>query len=285
MSPPPGDAARSGGDVDFSLMPTLFEERYRAHVKVLGQFLRLADGLVDSAHLSRAEKQARLEVLDASLDGRICAVWSERAARITRAFHASLVETGVSPAHMRKIIAALRGDAAGVTHRTWDDLMRYCDAAAAPIGRHMIELFGEDEEACGAASDAGCAALHVLKQLRDCRDQRLAFNRLCIPVQFMDDAMVSLEHLRAPSAKGQTRAVIDRVLDGVDVLLARAAPLPAILRNRGLRLHTTIVLCRCHKLRRRFHETDPLQQRVQLDGFERAACVWRARLDAMLGRA
>ncbi len=265
-------------------MPTLFEERYRPHVKALGQFLRLAEGLVDSAHLSRAEKQARLEVLDASLDGGICVVWSERAAAISRTFRTSLVESGVSPAHVRRIIGALRGDAAGVTHHTWDDLMRYCDAAAAPIGRHMIELFGEDEKTCGAASDAGCAALHILKQLRDCRDQRLAFNRLCIPMQFMDDAMVSVEQLRAPSAKGQTRAVLDRVLDGVDVLLARADPLPANLDNRGLRLHTAIVLCRCHKLIRRFRETDPLQERVQLASLERASCVWRARLGAVFGR-
>lgn len=279
------DVARTGGDADFSLMPELFREQARGHVRALGRFVRLAEGIVDSTHLSRADKLARLEVLEASLDGRIEVVWSPRAASVSKAFRASLNETGISAEHARRILRAFRGDAAGVTHRTWDDLMRYCDEAAAPIGRHMLELFGEDIDACAPASDAGCAALHILKQLRDCRDPRLTFNRLCIPVQFMEDAMVSMDHLRAPTAKGQTRAVIDRVLDGVDTLLARAAPLPRILRTRGLRLHTAIVLCRCGKFQQRFREVDPLQQRVALGILERQSCAWGIRLKALVGLA
>lgn len=272
------------GDADFSLMPWLFPRAMRPHVRAFGRFVRLSDRLVDTHDLSQAEKIARLEVMESALEGGDMVAWSDEAAAVMLRFCASLRQTGVSPLHARLLIRAFRRDATGVTYRTWNDLMVYCHGSAAPIGRHLLELMGEDELTCGPPSDAGCAALRILKQLRDCHDHSLALNRLCIPTQFLDDAMVSEAHLRAPFAKGQTRAVIDRVLDGVDALLARAAPLPKLLRSHGLRTHTAIVLCRANKLARRFREEDPLQGRVALDAGDRRLCAWGAVIRSWLRR-
>lgn len=275
---------RLGADADFSLMPGLFPPELRPHVLAFSHFVRLADHIADSTALTRQEKIARLEVLEASLLDQAAAKWSEDARQVTQAMARSLSETNVSPDHCLRMVQAFRRDVVGIRKRTWDDLLAYCRDAAAPIGRYMLELLGEDQAACAKRTDSLCAALRILKRLRDCRHPIVQFNRLCIPEQFMEDALVSIHHLEAPSAKGQTRAVIDRVVDGVDHLLDQAAPLPILIRSQGLRMHTGIVMCRGRKLAERCRENDPLRGRVTLTRWERFRCRWSVIVPGLLER-
>jgi hydroxysqualene synthase len=271
-------------DADFSAMPDLFPQRVRPHVLAFTGFVRLADHIVDSAWLTLEDKIARLNILEAALDDETVVGWSESASRVIENIRYSLRETRVSSSHARRIVEAFREDVMGERKHTWADLMAYCQKAAAPIGRYLLELMDEDQSKCGKPSDDLCAALRILRRLRDCRAMVDQFNRLCIPEQFMNDALVSIDHLKAPSAKGQTRAVIDRVLDGVDRLLVNAEPLPDLIRQPGLRMHTAIVLCRAKKLAARFREEDPLQGRVTLTRWQRFTCRWSVLIRGLLLR-
>ena len=270
--------ARLNVDPDFSLMPELFPRAVRPHVRAFGRFVRLADGITDNAALNRGDKLARLAALDRGLDGDLDAAWSDEARGVIAELRQSLEESSLPAAHARHILQACRRDAEGGVCDTWADLMVYCQFAAAPIGRHMLSLVHQDLAACRGPADSLCAALRILKQLRDCVDSTVQFNRLCIPRQFLEDAMIAPEHLRAPSAKGQTRAVLDRVLDGVDRLLVAAAPLPGLVRHRGLAIHIAIVLCRARKLVALFRRRDPLRERLGLTTWQRAVCRWLATL-------
>lgn len=265
---------RLGSDPDFSLMPTHFPERVRPRLRAVGRFVRIAESLVDNPGLRRTQKLERLHALEAALGTDGLVLWSADATRAADGMRAAIAATGLSPEHARHILQALRRDACDHVCVSWSDLMVYCQFAAAPIGRAMLHLSGEDVARCGRPADALCAALRILRQLRDCEDPTIRFNRLCIPRQFLDDAMITPRHLRAPSAKGQTRAVLDRVLDGVERLLDDASPLPRLARHRGLRIHVAIVLCRAHKLVRRFRVRDPLRERVGLAAWQREPCRW-----------
>jgi hydroxysqualene synthase len=275
---------RVGADPDFSLMPELFPARLRPHVRAFGRFVRLADGIADDAFLTTREKLARLAALEAALQGGSVHQWSVDARAIAEGLRESLQQAGLPADPVRTLLQAYRGDVAGRVSETWGDLMRYCQLAAAPIGRHMLQLAGEDLQRAGEASDALCAALRILKQLRDCKDPAVQYNRLCIPRSFLEDAVITPAHLRAASAKGQTRAVIDRVLDGVEALLKQAAPLPALIRDAGLATHASIVLCRARKLVRQFRKRDPLRERVGLAPWQRALCRWLAMVRVLPGR-
>ncbi|TVR99474.1 MAG: squalene synthase [Rhodospirillales bacterium] len=266
-------------------MPSLFAPELREHIRAFSAVVRLADQTADSPWLTRQDKLGRLDTLMAAIDGRAAATWSDEAFRSTEALRLSLAETGVSSRHIKRILAAFRRDLAeDAPPRTWAELLARGREAAAPLGHHMLELLGEERNACEPAADALCIGLRILKRLRDCRDVTRQFNRLCIPTQFMDDALVSIQHLRAPSAKGQTRAVLDRVLDGVDRLLEDAEPLIHLVRTPGLKLHVAVVLCRGRKLAARFRVEDPLQGRVELSGWERLKCRWGVIVRFMLGR-
>lgn len=274
-------SSRLGRDADFSLMPELFPSAIQTHVRHFGRFVRLADGIADDITLTHDEKRARLDALEAMLGGGPDADWSDEATTVSRQMRESLREAKPTAEHALHITHAFRNDISGARIQTWRDLMAYCSHAAAPIGRYMLDLTGEDTAVCGPATDALCAALRVLKRMRDCKDPSVQYRRLCIPEKFMRDAFITTLHLQAPSAKGQTRAVIDRVLDGVDHLLEEAAPLPRLIKSRGLSLHTAIVLCRARKLAEHFRERDPLNERVELSGRERRRCKWLCKLRAL----
>ena len=263
---------RHPADPDFSLMPGLFPRPLRPHVRAFGRFVRLADAVVDDVTLGRRERAARLDAIDACVQGRDSSAWSKESTQVVRALHMSLTETRVSSQHVRDLLQAFRDDVDGRVNETWVDVIAYCRLAAAPIGRHMLDLSGEDQRICGSASDALCAALRILRQLRDCRNPLVQFNRLCIPRQFLRDALITPEQLRSPTAKGQIRAVLDRVLDGVDALCNAAAPLPGLLHARGLASHAAIVRCRAMRLSLLFRCRDPLRERVGLSRWQRLVC-------------
>ncbi len=254
-------------------MPDLFPRDRRDDVRAFGRFVRVADAIADDPFIDAPAKLARLDALESRLEGGTGPTWSAADAEIAELMRQSICR-GAPAHHAHRIVDTFRSDVNGHVNRTWADLIAYCQGAAAPVGRHLLDLVDEDAEALGPESDDLCAALRILKRLRDSRDKTLKFNRLCIPEQFLTDALVSLDHLNAPAAKGQTRAVIDRVLDGVDSLLARSATLPRRLRSRSLRIHTGIVHCRARKLADRFRVADPLQGRVHLSRAQRRACAW-----------
>ena len=85
--------------------------------------------------------------------------------------------------------------------------------------------------------------------------------------------MITSAHLRSAAARGQIRAVLDRVLDGVDHLLAQAAPLPDVLTVRGTGRHARILLCRAGALARRLRAEDPLATTVRLGAWQRQRCL------------
>lgn len=262
---------RLGSDPDFSLMPELFTPPIRLHLSAFGRFVRVADQVTDSTLIGREEKLARLLALEAALTGE-ATLWSAELQKVAIGLRDSLRATGVPVDHVRHILQAQRRDVRGHVCVGWHDLLAYCQFAAAPIGRYMLHLVGEDQGRCGRPADALCCGLRILRQLRDCGDPTIPFNRLCIPRQFLDDAMITPAHLRAPSAKGQARAVLDRVLDGVERLLADAAPLPGLISDRGLRIHAAVVECRARKLVGRFRARDPLRERVGLTSWQRKSC-------------
>jgi phytoene/squalene synthetase len=269
-------------DRDFSLMPWLLPARVRADVRALARFVRLADTAALSPLASRENRQVRLAALLAALDrpndGGPPPLLADDAAVID-SLRASIRRNGVSAEPARTILLTLQrtaADAQSPDSRSagsacWPDVLAYCRGVAAPVGRHMLALCREDAEACGPAADALCSALRILKELRD--GSAGGGPWLCIPASFMRDATISPGHLAAASARGQTRAVLDRVLDGVDALLAEAERLPSLVADRRLRLYVCVVLCRARKLAQRFRLRDPLQEKVGLSRWQRHGCL------------
>ena len=118
---------------------------------------------------------------------------------------ASLAQTGVTPRHSPDLLIAFRRDATKLRYADWDELHDYCRYSAMPVGRHVLDLHGEDG-ATYEPSDALCTSLQVLNHLQDCVKDLAELDRCYLPGAPMED-------LRGPATTPALRSVFDRLLE------------------------------------------------------------------------
>lgn len=244
-------SGKDRGDENFPVGSLLIRRDLRDHVHAFYAFARNADDIADAADLSADDKLARLDVMeDVLVGGRSSG--SPSAARLRD----SLAVTGVTSRHALDLLIAFRRDATKLRYADWDELYDYCRYSAMPVGRHVLDLHGEDR-ATHEPSDALCTSLQVLNHLQDCTNDLAALDRCYLPG-------VAVEELRGVSASPALRRVFDDLLDRVDALNRAAVDLPRLTRSRRLRLETAVIVGLAKRLARRLRRGDPVAQRVKL---------------------
>ena len=251
-------SGKDRGDENFPVGSLLIRRDLREHVHAFYAFARNADDIADSATLAVDEKIARLDAMEDVLLGR-CDAGSPSALRL----RASLAATGVAARHSTDLLIAFRRDATKLRYADWDELYDYCRYSAMPVGRHVLDLHGEDH-ATHEPSDALCTALQVLNHLQDCAKDLAALDRCYLPLDMLGRCGASVDQLRGPSETPGLRRVFDRLLDHVDALNVAAIDLPRRTRSRGLRLETAVIVGLSRRLTRRLRRGDPLARRVKL---------------------
>jgi hydroxysqualene synthase len=263
-------SGKDRGDENFPVGSLLIRRDLRAHVHAFYTFARNADDIADSMTLPAAEKIARLDAMEDVLLGR-----SDTGSPSAVRLRASLSETGVAPSHSTDLLVAFRRDATVLRYADWDELYDYCRYSAMPVGRHVLDLHGEDR-ATRAPSDALCASLQVLNHLQDCAQDLRALDRCYLPLDLLRGCGASVEDLRATAATPGLRRVFDALLDRVDRLNAAATDLPRRTRSRRLGLETAVIVGLAHRLARRLRRGDPLARRVKLARSDVVASVLAA---------
>lgn len=248
-------------DENFPVGSWLIRRDLRVHVHAFYRFARNADDIADSPVLAAAEKVRRLDRMAAVLDGAAEAAGDESPSAAS--MRASLALTGVTAQHCHDVLHAFRQDATKLRYRDWDDLMEYCRYSAAPVGRQLLDLHGEDRRTW-AASDALCAALQVLNHLQDCAGDYRALNRVYLPLDELDAAGCTVEALTAPALSPGLRRVLDRLLDRTDALIVTARGLAPAVAAPGLRRESAAIVTLAARLARRLRRGDPLAGRVKL---------------------
>jgi phytoene/squalene synthetase len=155
--------------------------------------------------------------------------------------------------------------------------------SAAPVGRYLLDLHGEDR-AGYRASDALCNALQVLNHLQDCQDDYRQLDRVYLPQDWLAAAGTGVEALDAAAAGPGLRQVIDRCLDGTDALIAIAQLLPGQLRSRRLAMESAVIVRIAERLSRLLRRRDPLAGRVKLSGLQFAGCALAGIVRGLLRR-
>ena len=252
-------SGKDRGDENFPVGSVLIRKALRPHVHAFYAFARNGDDIADSPDLAAEDKVARLDRMEAVLLGR-----AEEGSPSAVTLRASLAETGVSPVHSQELLVAFRRDATKTRYASWAELLDYCRYSAMPVGRHVLDLHGEDR-ACWPANDALCASLQVLNHLQDCGKDFLGLDRSYLPRDMLDDAGATVTDVTRSAETPGLRKVFGRVLDRVDALNAEAARFPRQIRDRRLRLEVGVIVGLAQRLTRRLREGDPLARRVKLE--------------------
>ncbi|MFN0041615.1 MAG: squalene synthase HpnC [Alphaproteobacteria bacterium] len=262
-------SGKGAGDENFPVGSFLLPARLRPHVAAFYAFARAIDDIADNPTLEPEDKVARLDLMAAAMRG-------ERRddARLATAHRCreSLLASRVPTGHCLDLIAAFKQDATKLRYRDWDDLMGYCILSAAPVGRYLLDLHGEDR-ASYPASDALCNALQVLNHLQDCKDDKRALDRVYLPEPWLRAEGASVEDVLGPRASPGLRRVIDRLLVETDALIAIAQTLPGQLRNKRLAMETGAIVRIALSLSRALKRRDPVAERVKLSKLEFLGCA------------
>ena len=251
-------SGKDRGDENFPVGSALIRPALRPHVHAFYAFARNADDIADSATLAADDKLARLDAMQAVLDGT-----QAQGSRSGSGLRTSLAATGVTARHAHDLLGAFRQDAVKSRYADWDELLDYCRLSAMPVGRHVLDLHGERRDTW-PASDALCAALQVLNHLQDGAKDLAALDRCYLPQDLLAAAGSDVADLRGPAATPGVRQVLDQLLDRCDALNQAAAELPARVRDRRLRLETAVIAGLARRLALRLRQGDPVATRVKL---------------------
>ncbi|MEO8812623.1 MAG: squalene synthase HpnC [Caulobacteraceae bacterium] len=249
------DSGKGAGDENFPVGSFLIAPRHRPVVMAFYRVARMADDVADHPTASRMAKLARLGAIEAGLTGMDDAV--SQAAHLRRL----LSERGITDAHGRDLIAAFRLDVTKSRYVDWAELMDYCRLSAAPVGRFMLDVHGEDH-AVWPMSDALCAALQVINHLQDCGEDYRALDRVYLPRDAMTAAGARIAALGAARATPALRRVIEGLARRAQELLTDAAPLAAAVGDRRLALEIGVIHRLAAGLAHRLTRRDPLFERV-----------------------
>ncbi len=267
------------GDENFPVGSWLLPARLRPHVADFYALARTTDDIADNPDLSSDEKLERLNAFDAALRGEFA---DDPALEKGIRCRESLARCGVTIRHSSDLIAAFKQDATKLRYDDWDDLMGYCNLSAAPVGRFLLDLHGEDP-AGYAASDPLCNALQVLNHLQDCKDDYLSLDRVYLPGDWMAENGVTVEDLAAARAGPGMRAVLDRALAGVEELMAVARTLPGRLTNRRLAMESAVIVRLADRLTALLKAGDPIAGRVALGKSDFIGCGLRGVVSVWVG--
>jgi squalene synthase HpnC len=248
-------SGKGHADENFPVASALVAPRHRPVVMAFYRVARLSDDVADHPTLSPEEKLGRLDAVAASLTGRSEAVAPAVALR------AILAERGVTDQHSLDLLEAFRRDAVTRRYADWDELMDYCRYSAAPVGRFLLDVHGEDRSTW-PASDALCAALQVINHLQDCGKDYREIDRVYVPADALAAEGLDATALGADQASPALLRVIGSLARRTAGLLRDARALAGQIRDLGLALETGVIQRLAESLNGRLLTRDPLSQRV-----------------------
>lgn len=164
----------------------------RKYIYAIYAFARFADDIADSVSLNREEKLQKLDELDNELV-KLESGEQEKLKKETDIIFSALYKTRIDlniPAdEFRNLLIAFRQDAVKQRYGSFDELIKYSEYSANPVGHLVLNVFGyakKDNEKLFYCSDKICTGLQLINFWQDVSAD-LKMDRIYIPVKLMDE--------------------------------------------------------------------------------------------------
>ncbi len=244
-------------DENFPVASWLLRAERRGPILAFYRFVRAADDVADHPTIPPERKLALLDGLDAALCGRGAPDPEAEPLRL------ALSKGGLDPKHPLDLLNAFRLDVKKNRYGDWAELMDYCALSAAPVGRFVLDVHGEDPT-IWPASDALCAALQVINHLQDCAQDYRRLDRVYLPQDILAAHGASVDMLGAPTAPPPLRGALAELARRTSELAARGAALVPRIKDMRLAAEIAAIQALARRLARDLESRDPLSQRVHL---------------------
>ncbi len=252
-------SGKSAATENFPVGSRFLPAHLRRPVATFYAFARTIDDVADSPLLDADAKIAQLEGFARALRGEADHPAFVSATR----WRATLADTGSNISHGLDLISAFKQDAVQTRYENWEQLIDYCTRSAAPVGRYLLDIHGEDP-ALYPLSDALCNALQIINHLQDLFEDRRTLDRVYLPQAWLDQHGCKIAALDEPKTSPALRAVINHCLRATEILMRDAQKLPKALKSRRLGAESAVIVAIASKLIRKLYAQDPLAVKVKL---------------------
>jgi squalene synthase HpnC len=262
---------------NFPVASFIIKPRHRAAIMAFYRFARTADDVADHPSLPADAKLAQLERMRATLAGEA----GDDDASL--ALRNALQDRDLSAEHPLDLLTAFRQDVVKNRYADWGELMDYCRHSAAPVGRFVLDVHGEDQ-ALWPLNDALCAGLQVVNHLQDCGKDLRELDRCYLSQAALAAAGAQTEELLAPAASPALRSVITSMARQTQSLLETSRPFAGRIKDARLAYEVALIQRLAEDLTARLIAHDPLSERVHHRPIEVLGLAILAGKDQIAGR-
>jgi squalene synthase HpnC len=215
---------------NFHVATWFLPKALRPHFHAIYAYCRVSDDLGDEVG-GAAEALALLEQWGEELDA--CYAGNARHP-VFVALAETIRECSIPKEPFADLLTAFRQDQTVTRYETMDDVLKYCQYSANPVGRLVLYACGEAGEEKLQLSDATCSALQLANFWQDVRED-YARGRVYLPQKDMEffhvsDAILA-EGIATPEFRGLMRFEVECARD----LFEQGLPLIGMV-NRDLAL-------------------------------------------------
>ncbi|MBV6477610.1 MAG: Hydroxysqualene synthase [Ignavibacteria bacterium] len=185
---------------NFPVGSILVPKKSRKHFYAVYAFARKADDIADSGILHQVQKLELLNQFEDQLNtidkGELSQLNNDTA-QIFIALSNTIEELSITTEEFRKLLTAFKQDSVKSRYVEFEELLKYSENSANPIGHLVLNIFGYHKEADKSlfhCSDRICTALQLTNFWQDAGED-LKIDRVYIPETDMKNTGYSYEKL------------------------------------------------------------------------------------------
>jgi squalene synthase HpnC len=231
-------AAKASGE-NFPVALRVLPSGLRRHLVAYYGFARLTDDLGDEplpgitgVVSAQDEQRSRLRLLD-DLEADVATIYEPGGTPELPAIQelgATVKATGIPLQLLKDLIQANRQDQLVTRYDTVDDLVRYCELSANPVGRVVLYIVGAATPERMELSDKVCTALQLVEHWQDVAED-LRNGRVYLPQEDLKQYGVTEDDLAQPTAGAKVRDLLTFEVTRAAELLDQGAPLVGSLHG------------------------------------------------------
>ncbi len=230
-------AAKASGE-NFPVALRVLPGAWRAHLTALYGFARLTDDLGDeplpglpSGTSPETVKAIRLRLLD-DLQKDVAKIYEGGQPELPaiQALQKTVNECGVPRQPFDDLIQANRQDQLVTRYATYDDLKKYCELSANPVGQVVLYIVGAATPERLRLSDSICTALQLAEHWQDVAED-LANGRIYLPQEDLTSFHVTEADLAQRTAGPDVIKLMAFETERARQLLNEGAPLVGTLKG------------------------------------------------------
>jgi len=164
---------------NFPVASFLFPKEIRKDVALIYKFARVADDIVDEGDFL---PEQRVEVLSKFKNDFNNALNNNYNNSFWKLLNGTIQRRNLTPQNFSNLLIAFEQDVFKNEYESYQELLRYCENSANPVGRIILELYGIKKEEVIKLSDKICTALQLTNFWQDVSID-LKKGRVYIPIE------------------------------------------------------------------------------------------------------